>query len=126
MNKVTLRLHMWLERDKKNYIGMGRVLLLDKVEKLGSLNRAATSMNMSYRAAWGKIKAAEKSIGQPLVQKAATGGQRYEVTAFGRELVESFIRFYRDVENYALKRARGVFPLDITGYSEAYGKGQFE
>jgi len=125
-DKVTLRLHLWLEHDKKNYVGVGRVLLLDKIEKLGSLRKAATAMNMSYRAAWGKIKAAEETVGQPLVRKTPTGGQRYEVTEFGKELVEKFINFYRDVENYALKKAEGVFPLEVSGYLESYGKGQFE
>ena len=73
---LTLRLHVWFEREEKIFLGIGRALLLEKIEEYGSLRQAATEMKMSYRAAWGKLKAAEESIGKPLVQKIKGKGQR--------------------------------------------------
>ena len=60
--KAVLRLHPWFESEKGVLFGMGRLMLLQKVLELGSLNKAAKEMGMSYRAAWGKIKMSEEAL----------------------------------------------------------------
>ncbi len=52
---LILRLHVWFERDEQIFLGIGRAMLLDKIEQYGSLRQAATEMKMSYRAAWRKL-----------------------------------------------------------------------
>ena len=39
------------------------VVLLEEVERTGSLQRAARSMNMAYSKAWKMLKVAEKEWG---------------------------------------------------------------
>ncbi len=53
---TTLRLRVWIEQEEETYIGIGSTLLLQHIEKLGSLRKAAEALGMSYRRAWGKLK----------------------------------------------------------------------
>jgi len=119
---LTLRLHVWFERDRQIFLGIGRALLLQKIEQYGSLRQAATDMKMSYRAAWGKLKAAEESIGKPLVQKVQGRGQRYELTPLGRQLYSQFLQLQNDIEAYARNRAQELLNSEVQVYAEAYHK----
>lgn len=121
---LTMRMHLWLEREGRIYFGIGRALLIEKIEEFGSLRQAAQELNMSYRAAWGKIKAAEEAVGAPLVQKVKGKGQRYELSPLGRELNAKFRELYDDVEAYARERAKGLFQPDIQSFQEAYPDNQ--
>jgi molybdate transport system regulatory protein len=53
-------MHLWLESGESVYFGMGRVMLLDMIEEHGSLRKAAEALGMSYRAAWDKVRRAER------------------------------------------------------------------
>ncbi len=117
---LILRLHVWFERNEQIFLGIGRAMLLDKIEQYGSLRQAATEMKMSYRAAWGKLKAAEESIGKPLVQKVKGKGQRYELTPVGRQLCKQFLQLQNDIEAYARVRAQEVLGEPVLVYAEAY------
>lgn len=117
---LTMRLHLWFERDEKIFLGIGRALLLEKIEEHGSLRQAATDMKMSYRAAWGKLKAAEESIGKPLVQKVKGKGQRYELTPVGRQLARQFMQLQHDVEAFAKSKAQELFGDNVQYYADAY------
>lgn len=117
---LTLRMHLWFERDEKIFMGIGRAMLLEKIEACGSLRQAATEMKMSYRAAWGKLKAAEDSIGKPLVQKVKGKGQRYELTPLGRQLARQFMQLQGEIEAYAKGKAQDIFGEDVQYYADAY------
>ncbi|MDF2628647.1 MAG: tungstate transporter substrate-binding protein [Symbiobacteriaceae bacterium] len=69
--------------------------LLRGVDRLGSINQAAAELKMSYRHAWGLLKAAEERVGAPLLQKrvggAAGGGS--ELTARARGLLSGYEQF---------------------------------
>jgi len=119
-NKATLRLRVWIEQENEIYIGIGSTLLLQHIEKLGSLRKAAEELGMSYRRAWGKLKNAEERIGQPLVEKTKGKGQRFNLSPFGKELMEKFLQFYIDVEEYATVRASEVLGMDTEKSGEFY------
>lgn len=118
--KATLRLRVWIEQENELYIGIGSTLLLQHIEKLGSLRKAAEELGMSYRRAWGKLKNAEQRIGQPLVEKTKGKGQRFNLSPFGKELMEKFLQFYLDVEDYATKRAEEVLNMEVGKSGEFY------
>ncbi|MDD3310629.1 LysR family transcriptional regulator [Pseudodesulfovibrio sp.] len=121
-NKSTaiLRLRVWIEQEEETYIGIGSTLLLQYVEKLGSLRQAASSLGMSYRRAWGKLKKAEDRIGKPLVEKTKGMGQRFNLTPEGKELMERFLAFYLDVEDYATRRASTMLGMEVNKSDEFY------
>ncbi|EGB13919.1 putative transcriptional regulator, ModE family [Pseudodesulfovibrio mercurii] len=118
--EIILRLRVWLEQEDQTYIGIGSTLLLQQVEKLGSLRKAAEALGMSYRRAWGKLKSAEERIGKPLVEKTKGKGQRFNLSPYGKEVMEEFLQFYLDVEEYATKRATEVLGMDVTKSGEFY------
>ncbi|MDO7785669.1 winged helix-turn-helix domain-containing protein [Desulforamulus aquiferis] len=90
---------VWLERGGTNF-GDGLYYLLLNVKEHGSISQAARVMGMSYRAAWGKIKTAEKNWGFPLVatQIGGDAGGGASLTEEGVRLVESFGEFRRQVD----------------------------
>lgn len=118
--KATLRLRVWIEQEDEIYIGIGSTLLLQHIEKLGSLRKAAEALGMSYRRAWGKLKNAEERIGQPLVEKTKGKGQRFNLSPYGKEIMDKFLRFYLDVEEYAAQRAPELLDIKVNKSGEFY------
>lgn len=110
IDRPVVRLHMWLETKDGVFFGIGRVQLLEFIERTGSLKAAAERMGMSYRAAWGKIKASEKIIGFKLIEKVGGNRSGHRLTEFGRLLTENFRDWYEEVERRALERAQEIFP----------------
>jgi molybdate transport system regulatory protein len=117
---ATIRLRVWIEQDNETYLGIGSTLLLQHIERLGSLRKAAEELGMSYRRAWGKLKNAEERIGHPLVEKVRGQGQRFTLSPYGRDLMDKFLHFYLDVEDYAAKRASEVMGMKVDKAGEFY------
>lgn len=87
---------IWIENDNGAFVGSGRILLLEKIKKMGSITVAAKSMKMSYRHAWELINSMNKQAKYPLVETTSggAGGGGTKITKEGEEA----IRFYRDLE----------------------------
>ncbi|SNR64610.1 molybdate transport system regulatory protein [Humidesulfovibrio mexicanus] len=113
----TLRVHLWLESGGGMVFGLGRVQLLDLVRRLGSLNKAAKELGMSYRAAWGRIKRTEEALGESLLAKAS-GRKGYELTPLAEALLRDFALWHQEVESFALERAKVRLPWDIKPFAE--------
>jgi len=113
-----VRLHLWLETEKGVFFGLGRLQLLKKIQSGQSLRGAAESLGMSYRAAWGKIKRTEKVMGVPLIEKSAGNRAGYRLTAEGAALVARFNCWFKEVESYALRRARLLLPCEPRAFKE--------
>jgi len=114
----TIRLHLWLETDEGVFFGAGRVHLLEKIETYGSLKKAAEAMGMSYRAAWGKIKATEANVGFSLVKKESGKKGGYSLTEEGRTLMSQYKSWFCRVEDYALRSAGEVFPFPVRPFQD--------
>ena len=110
--------HLWLETEDGALFGPGRIELLAGIDTLGSLNKAAKAMGMSYRDAWGRIREMEARMGQAMVAKLRGRGG-YSLTPYGRDVVERFQAWHADVEAYALERARKTFPWPVQGEDDA-------
>jgi molybdate transport system regulatory protein len=72
---------IWLEKSGQTVFGMGIYQLLRLVDETGSLHKAAERLNMSYRAAWGKIRIYEKRLGVQLLEKGRHGRTGAHLTA---------------------------------------------
>lgn len=86
--KISYRL--WIEEDGKPIFGRGVLMLLELVEKTGSLHKAAEELSMSYRAAWGKIREYEKRLDIVLVEKGRQGRSGAKLTPEGKKLMKDF------------------------------------
>ncbi|WP_296970051.1 LysR family transcriptional regulator [Tepidanaerobacter sp. EBM-38] len=85
---------IWVEGKTKAF-GEGPYELLRKVEQLGSLNKAAQDMNMSYSKAWSIIKRAEKELGFKLVESntGGAGGGGSCLTSQAKTLLNKYDEF---------------------------------
>jgi len=62
--------------------------LLRTIEECRSLSAAAKKLNMSYRAAWGRLKASEDRLGMQLVDRSQ--GKSMHLTPVAKELLDQF------------------------------------
>jgi molybdate transport system regulatory protein len=109
--KPSIKVRVWLETEVGVYFGDGRMKLLNKIDELGSLRAAAAALDMSYRAAWGKIKRTEAVVGHPLIEKMGGNREGYSLTELGRDLLSRFERFQAALEAQAARLGREI--LDI-------------
>ena len=100
----------WLERDGRVIFGPGRDRLLKAIDECHSLNSAAKKLKMSYRAAWGRIKASEKRLGIKLVEMDSVKHGMH-LTHEARELINCFDQIERDIARI-LKKAQCRLQLD--------------
>jgi molybdate transport system regulatory protein len=63
----------WLTLECKNFLGRGRVELLQRIAETGSISQAAKAMKMSYKAAWDAVDAMNHAWGKPLVESHPGG-----------------------------------------------------
>ena len=87
-----VRGRIWLEKDGELYMGWGRAMLLERIDKFGSIAAAARSMRLGYRNAWLWVEAANRLAPTPLVEKGfgGTGGGRARLTEGGRKTVAQY------------------------------------
>ena len=67
------RVKVWLEVDGQYVFGFRLSEILKAVEAAGSIKAAAKLLGRSYRYVWGRIKDAERTIGEPLVNTRVGG-----------------------------------------------------
>ena len=83
---------IWMEKDGELFIGGGRAILLERIEKYGSIAAAARSMRLGYRNAWLWIEAANRLALAPLVEKRTGGvrGGQAKLTEEGRKVLSQY------------------------------------
>jgi molybdate transport system regulatory protein len=93
LGRFTPRIKVWLETDGEYAFGHGVCEILQAVERTGSIKQAAVELGKSYRYIWGRIKEAEQSMGQPLVEThvGGKGTQRSFLTPIAGHLVTNFL-----------------------------------
>ena len=94
------QLSIRIDFDHEGRLGPGKVTLLERIAREGSISGAGRSMKMSYKRAWELVSEINDSFAEPLVA-AQTGGRAgggAALTPRGQELV----RHYRAIERKAL------------------------
>lgn len=89
---MEIRSKIWLEIDGETVFGSGRRALLDEIEELGSINKAAKKVNISYRKALSYIQSMERRLGTSLVDRKAGGrnGGGAALTAEAKKLLRRY------------------------------------
>lgn len=84
----------WLTKEGQSFLGAGRVELLERIDKTGSINAAAKEMKMSYKAAWERINGMNLLADQPLIERTTggKGGGGTKLTPYARELIATYYR----------------------------------
>jgi molybdate transport system regulatory protein len=88
---------LWLEKDGRVIFGPGRFELLEAVEECQSLSAAAKKLKMSYRAAWGRLRASEDRLGIPLVE-LTDNRQGMHLTEEAKVLKNAFVELEEKID----------------------------
>jgi molybdate transport system regulatory protein len=102
---MEIKFKVWYEKDGEVLFGGGRRELLAAVDKYHSLTAAAKHMKMSYRAAWGRLRASEERLGVKLVESHPPN-RALQLTKEARSLMDRFDKLDRVMRKLVQKIAR--------------------
>lgn len=110
---MEIRSKLWIEVGGLPVFGRGRRFLLNAIDRHGSINQAAREINISYRKAWGYIKAMEERLGIRLIERRAGGknGGGAVLTAEAREFLEKYEALEKGIQELVDRRFRSVFKM---------------
>ncbi len=108
---MKIHFKVWLEKDNHVLFGEGRKQLLQAIDDEGSLAQAAKKMNMSYRAAWGRLKASEDRLGFALAEKDSSLGKKggLHLTPKGKALLDQYKTIHQALESLVDRLERKNF-----------------
>ncbi len=79
MNNLRVNGRIWIETTSdgvtERFMGIGRMELLQHIQRTGSINQAAKAMRMSYKRAWELVHSMNTLADAPLVS-TQTGGEK--------------------------------------------------
>ena len=104
---MEIKYKIWIEENGKVIFGKGRDEILKSIEEQHSLNAAAKELGMSYRAAWGRLKASEERMEKKLVS-TRDKEKSLQLTDQAKTIITRFEKLEEDVENI-LKEAERDF-----------------
>ena len=112
-NRMTMNIKskLWIEENGRPVFGSGRKLLLEAIERNGSINRAAQEMNMSYRKAWGALRAMEERLGVKLIERSAGGknGGGALLTDDARMFLNKYEALEKGIQELVDERFKAIF-----------------
>ena len=111
---IDIRSKIWLEIEGETVFGSGRRALLDEIDRLGSINKAAKATNISFRKALSYIQTMEQRLGKTLVERKIGG-----LHGGGASLTEEAKEFMRKYELLE----EGVNEMLDKKFLEVFGSG---
>jgi molybdate transport system regulatory protein len=105
------KLRVWVTFGDDLKFGDGRARLLELIEKHGSLRKAAQELEMSYRNAWGYLRALEDAAGFKVVQRVPGGGpgRGMRLTRGGKRFLERYRKFRGGLDEAARRQFARAF-----------------
>lgn len=103
-NKLSIKAggRVWIELCGKASIGQGKIELLEKAAKYGSLRQAAIEMQISYRQAWYKINQMNKITNEPLLilKRGGVDGGSAILTKLGEKIISDFHTIQQNFDSF--------------------------
>jgi molybdate transport system regulatory protein len=105
--------NLWIEVDGEVILSQWRILLLESIERHGSISAAADEMEVPYRRAWERLHEMEDRLGEALLETEVGGphGGGAVLTNSAKTLINRFNRFSHGFDDYVRKRFGDAFPL---------------
>lgn len=108
---MDIKSKLWIEVGGEPVFGRGRRFLLEAIDTYGSINRAAKEIDISFRKAWGHIKAMEERLGIKLVERYAGGknGGGAALTDDARKFLKQYKLMEDGIREIVDKRFKKIF-----------------
>lgn len=89
---VGLSGNLWLNLAEHKFLGEDRFNLLEKIDELGSITKAAKAVGVSYKTAWDTVNLINNLAEKPLVDRltGGKGGGGTSLTAEGKRVLVQF------------------------------------
>jgi len=122
---MQIRVKVWLEIDGEYIFGDGRAELLRLIGQLGSISKAASTLKMSYRHAWGQIHKLEDRLGENLVgtRTGGKGGGQAYLTEAAEKLLLKYDKFRSGIDLFVQEKYEESFG-DPDYHNAVTGKGE--
>lgn len=91
-NSTALSGNLWLNRDDNKFLGGDRIQLLEMIDELGSITKAAKVVGISYKTAWDTVNQINNMAEQPLVDRltGGKGGGGTSLTDAGKNVIKQY------------------------------------
>jgi len=91
-NEIELGGSLWLQKSDQRYLGGDRIFLLEKIDELGSITKAAKAVGISYKTAWDIVNLINNMAEKPLVERqtGGKGGGGTYLTPAGKTVISQF------------------------------------
>lgn len=112
-----VRVRAWIEWDGETFIGPGRARLLEAIDRLGSITRAALEVGVSYRTAWAWIDRMNRLASGRLVAASpgGRGGGGAVLTPAGRAVLQVHRRLVQEAAAFTERMDREVRSIGAPG-----------
>lgn len=106
--KYNIEVRVWIEEAEGPFLGIGKIWLLENIQKTGSITNAAKEMKMAYRQAWQLVKEMNQRAESPLVEKllGGKGGGGARLTAAGENAISVFYEVEKRIKEFAQKETQ--------------------
>ena len=103
-----------IDLDADDWIGPGKIQLLENIQARGSISAAGRAMDMSYKRAWDLVDEINRICRQAAVEPQTGGknGGGAVLTPFGISLVARYRKIERDAAN-AVRKDLAALRTDI-------------
>ncbi|HSI68625.1 MAG TPA: hypothetical protein VK941_00210 [Gillisia sp.] len=97
MKKIKFK--CWVEEDGEKFYGPGPNELIKRIQKEGSLSKAAGQMNMSYKKAWDLVQRLNNNSEKPwvILKKGGQYGGGAEVTPHAVKVTLEYDKLQQEI-----------------------------
>lgn len=101
--KYNIEVRLWIEEAEGPFLGIGKIWLLENIQKTGSITNAAKEMKMAYRQAWQLVQEINQRAESPLVEKSlgGKGGGGARLTEAGEKAIVNFYEIEKRIKDFA-------------------------
>ena len=110
---MEIRFKFWVEKNGEVLVSDGKAGILKSIDELGSIQKAAEKIGMSYRHAWGIIRKLERRAGFKFIATQIGGkeGGSAQLTPAGKDFLQKFAKFRNGLNPQIEKKFKKVFGI---------------
>jgi molybdate transport system regulatory protein len=108
--KYKIEVRLWIQEAEGPFLGIGKIWLLENIQKTGSITNAAKEMKMAYRQAWQLVQEMNQRAETPLVEKllGGKGGGGARLTEAGEKAIKVFYEIEKRIKDFAQQEFQNI------------------